>query len=93
MQKLTLFLLLLLGSSSLLHGQDAYATELRPYIIKQMKKRNIQGLSLVLVDDQKILWSEGFGFANVAEGKKADENTLYRVGSISKVFTAMEPTR
>ncbi|MEM6347121.1 MAG: serine hydrolase domain-containing protein, partial [Bacteroidota bacterium] len=89
MQKLTLILLLLLGNLSLLHSQDAYSTELRPYILKQMKKRNIQGLSLVLVDDQKVLWSEGFGLANVAEGKKADENTLYRVGSISKVFTAM----
>ncbi|MEL7530398.1 MAG: serine hydrolase domain-containing protein, partial [Bacteroidota bacterium] len=79
----------LLGKLSWLSAQVDYATELRPYITKQMKKQNIQGMSIALVDDQEILWSEGFGFANVAEGKKADENTLYRVGSISKVFTAM----
>lgn len=89
MKKHTLILLLLLGSASILLAQEAYPTELRSYIVKQMKKQNIQGMSIALVDDQAVLWSEGFGFANVEADKKADESTLYRVGSISKLFTAM----
>ncbi|MEL6590473.1 MAG: serine hydrolase domain-containing protein, partial [Bacteroidota bacterium] len=72
-----------------LSAQSNYETELRPYIEKQMKKRNIQGLSIALVDDQEVVWAEGFGYANVEQQQKADENTIYRVGSISKIFTAM----
>lgn len=37
----------------------------------------------------KILYDKAFGFSNIAEAKKAGLNTLYRVGSVSKSFTAV----
>lgn len=63
-------------------------TDLKKFIEKQMKKRKIQGVSIALVDGQKILWSEGFGLMDVEKGISATEKTIYRVGSISKLFVA-----
>jgi CubicO group peptidase (beta-lactamase class C family) len=47
----------------------------------------VPGLSLALVDDQRIVWAQGFGFADVEHGIPASAEKLYRVGSISKLFT------
>jgi CubicO group peptidase (beta-lactamase class C family) len=48
----------------------------------------ITGLSVALVDDQNIVWSEGFGFADKENGVEADPETVYMVASVSKLFTA-----
>ncbi len=58
------------------------------YIRKEMKARNIPGLSIALVDDQRIVWAEGFGYADKANNVRATPETIYAVGSISKLFTA-----
>lgn len=62
-----------------------YVTRLIQY---EMKKHNVTGLSVALVDDQKIAWAEGFGYADEAARIAATPDTVYRVGSISKLFTA-----
>ena len=46
------------------------------------------GLSMALVDDQELVWARGFGVADLASGRPARPDTVYRLGSISKVFTA-----
>lgn len=61
-----------------------YATRL---IEHEMRKQSIVGLSVAVVDDQKLLWARGFGFADKEKGVPATPDTLYRVGSISKLFT------
>jgi CubicO group peptidase (beta-lactamase class C family) len=53
-----------------------------------MDKGDVTGLSIALVDDQKIVWAQGFGYADKAHKRPATAETLYRVGSISKLFTA-----
>ena len=54
----------------------------------QMKKNDVTGLSIALVDDQRIVWKQGFGYADKAQNIPATPETLYRVASISKLFTA-----
>ena len=54
----------------------------------EMKKRDVTGLSIALVDDQRVVWAEGFGFADKARNVPASPETVYRAGSISKLFTA-----
>ncbi|HAT30691.1 MAG TPA: serine hydrolase [Janthinobacterium sp.] len=63
---------------------QGYATAL---IEAALAKDNVAGLSIALVDDQRIVWSQGFGWADVAGKKAATADTLYRVASISKLFT------
>lgn len=44
--------------------------------------------SIAVSIDGKPLYSKTIGFADLQSGKKADEHTKYRIGSISKMFTA-----
>jgi len=68
----------------------AYVKEyMRWYIKEQMDEHDIVGISVALVDDQKIVWSEGFGYADKAKDIKATPQTRYRAGSITKLFTDM----
>lgn len=64
---------------------QAYLTKLIEY---EMKRNNITGLSIALVDDQKIVWAQGFGYADKAQNILASPDTVYRVGSVSKLFNA-----
>lgn len=72
-------------------ARNDYATVgqyLTQAIRHRMKQRDITGLSIALVDDQKIVWAEGFGYADQVRGIAATPATTYRVGSITKLFTA-----
>lgn len=53
-----------------------------------MAALQVRGLSIALVDSEKIVWTQGFGMADVAAGTRADADTLYETGSLSKLFTA-----
>ncbi|GJL53317.1 MAG: hypothetical protein NPIRA02_04490 [Nitrospirales bacterium] len=55
---------------------------------KEMADHDVVGMSVALVDDQRVVWSEGFGYADKSNNIKATSDTLYRVGSLSKLFTA-----
>jgi len=60
---------------------------LSDYIEKEIEKHNVVGLSIALVDDQTIVWAQGFGYADKEAQIKASPETIYRVASISKLFT------
>ena len=64
---------------------EAYVTKL---IHHEMETNAIAGLSIALVDDQRVVWAAGFGFADLNSKTPASADTLYRIGSISKLFTA-----
>ncbi|MCK9353978.1 MAG: beta-lactamase family protein [Gallionella sp.] len=63
---------------------QTYTTQLIQY---EMDKNSVAGLSIALVDDQRIVWAQGFGYADLEKKTPATAETLYRVGSISKLFT------
>src|SRR5688500_3057682 len=50
-----------------------------------MEQKGIPAVSIALVDDQQVVWSDGFG--NARTNVLADADTIYRVGSVSKLFT------
>ncbi len=62
--------------------------EVTAYITNQMAAKNIQGLSIALVDDQTVVWSKGFGLADREGEVAADADTVYHVGSVSKAYLA-----
>ena len=62
--------------------------KLSSIILTEMKKHKITGVSIAVVDDGKLVWSEGFGYSNKEERVVATPHTIYRIGSITKVFTA-----
>lgn len=63
----------------------AYLAQRIPY---DMGAAKVPGVSIAIVDDQRIVWSTGFGVADASRHRRATRDTLYRVGAISKVVTA-----
>jgi CubicO group peptidase (beta-lactamase class C family) len=55
---------------------------------QEMKNHGTEGLSLALVDDRQVLWTEGFGYADKARKLPARPETLYSAGGLTQAFTA-----
>ena len=65
------------------------ASFINPIIKAQLEKEKIPGAVFVLVQNGKILYQHGYGFADLERRKRVDPfTTIWRIGSISKVFTA-----
>ncbi len=64
-------------------------TRLEQLVEAELERHILTGVSLALVDDQRTVFAEGFGWADEAERRPATRRTIYRAGSISKLFTAL----
>ncbi|MCE7995142.1 MAG: beta-lactamase family protein [Roseivirga sp.] len=54
-----------------------------------MKEKEIPGLFVSVVTSDTVLWQEGLGVANLSTKANVTEDHLFRIGSISKTFTAL----
>ena len=63
------------------------ASKVSDAIHYEMVDKALNAVSIVLVKDMEILWARGFGVEDLNKSTKADANTVYRVGSVSKLFT------
>jgi CubicO group peptidase (beta-lactamase class C family) len=75
-------------------GDYAYTLEYAEYRISQvMEQKHLPSFALALVDDQELIWQETFGVANLEKNQPAEPETVYRLWSVAKVFTALETLR
>src|SRR6266481_9974219 len=65
----------------------AVARALEPFIQRELGQKQLPAISVALVDDQQIVWAQGFGMADPDKKTTATAATIYRVGSVSKLFT------
>ena len=68
-------------STALIEGIDFF-------INKAMQTWNVPGLALVIVKDDQVLLSKGYGVREMDKPEKVDEHTLFSIGSNTKAFTA-----
>jgi len=54
-----------------------------------MVKWKAPALSVAVVTDNKLIWSKGYGLANVENQVSAKSDTVYRLASIAKSITAI----
>ena len=54
---------------------------LEKFIEHEMADKELPAVSIALVDDQQIVWSRGFGFADPGTKAPATADTVYRAGS------------
>ena len=66
---------------------SAVARALEQFIAREMADKELPAVSIALVDYQQIVWAKGFGFADPDAKTPATADTVYRVGSVSKLFT------
>ncbi|MHA1674858.1 MAG: serine hydrolase domain-containing protein [Promethearchaeota archaeon] len=72
----------------------SYVQKLADFKIKQlMRQSDIPGVAISLLDDQDIIMEEYYGLANVAENIPFSNLTNLKIGSITKLFTAIEVMR
>ena len=63
--------------------------ELQGRIAGILEEYKVPGMGLALVDREGTVWAAGVGKADVASGRAATADTLFRIGSISKIFAAL----
>jgi len=86
----TIALLLLAACASLKPAAvNDVATFVDPLIASKMAETKIPGAAFVYFKDGRVVYAKGYGFADVERKVPVSpETTIWRVGSISKVFTA-----
>jgi CubicO group peptidase (beta-lactamase class C family) len=77
-------------TSTILSHSDVASTIdlLAAWIEAQMAYQGVPGLSIGIVYDQELIWARGFGYANAAQKIAATPQTIYRIASITKLFTS-----
>ena len=58
------------------------------YLTSEMRRQNIPGISLAVVQNGKPLYVKSYGVATLEHGVRAQPQTVYQIGSIGKQFTA-----
>lgn len=65
-----------------------HADEVDDFLRAEMKRQNIPGLSLAVLQHGKIIKSQGYGLANRTLNTPAAPDTVYKIASVSKQFIA-----
>lgn len=53
-----------------------------------LKEWNVPGISISVVEKNKVIMAKGFGYKDYENKKPVTENTLFAIGSCTKAFTA-----
>ena len=94
MKRILTFLIIFLTSVSFSINADktvGYKIEIAKKIAKKfLRQQKIPGMSISVSQNDKLIWSQGFGYANkkIKIAVKPDK-TLFRIASISKSITAL----
>lgn len=57
-------------------------------ITKTMKKKKVVGMAIAVVSSRGTLWTDHFGYEDEANQQLVTEETLFGLGSVTKVFTS-----
>ncbi|MEZ5346974.1 MAG: serine hydrolase [Pyrinomonadaceae bacterium] len=71
-------------------GKSDYQATIRmldTFIEREIKDKSLPGFAILLVDDQDIVWQKSYGYSDPQNKVPVSENTIFRVGSVSKLFT------
>ena len=69
-------------------GQSDPFVKVREVIRSQMLERNVPSVAVAVARDGRIVWEEGFGWADRERQIRATPHTTYSIASVSKPFTA-----
>ncbi|WP_419190014.1 serine hydrolase [Stieleria marina] len=61
--------------------------KLKAAVRYEVAEKDLPAFSISMVDRNKTVWADGFGFQDAEKKTPATAGTVYRVGSISKLFT------
>ncbi len=68
-------------------GYEAVVEEMRTLVRHEMEAKGLPAVGVALVDGDQLVWAQAFGEADPGAGTPATTSTVWRVGSVSKLFT------
>ena len=86
-----LCIVLLIGISTKLKSQtlDYDFSQFKQLVEETMLKNGIPGMQVAIISKDSILWKSNFGYADLKKITPVSDSTLFRVGSISKIFVSL----
>lgn len=54
-----------------------------------MRREKVAGASIALIDDQEIVWAEGFGYEDKDNKRRARADSVYQAGDLTKIITTV----
>lgn len=72
---------------------SALAARLDAMVRAEMGEKAIPGFALALIDDGRTAWAQAWGVEDAARGVPASLKTVWRAGSVSKMFTDLAVIR
>ncbi len=86
--KKIIFFLALFGSYFCFSQTKEQLKHLDAYYQKTLNEWHIPGMAIAIVKNDSIIFSKGYGYADIDKKTKVDGNTLFAIASNSKAFTA-----
>lgn len=87
MNRIALLVLGVLSACSVPTGRQLFSDKLDDFLISQMNGQGPGGAVLVM-KDTTVIFSKGYGLADLTTREKITTQTLFNLGSISKTFVA-----
>jgi D-alanyl-D-alanine carboxypeptidase len=81
--------LMLAGFALFLQAQTALNSQSLDSLMRLLEANDKLMASVSLMQDGEIIYSNAIGFRDIEKQLKNDENTVFRIGSISKMFTSV----
>src|SRR5436189_152044 len=90
MKKLFPAIILLLISTALISQPpaDVRLKGLDTFVLRILKDWNAPGVTIAVVEKNKVVYTGGFGYRDAEKKLPVTENTLFAIGSCTKAFTA-----
>ncbi len=70
------------------NSTESVIAKYRELIPQEMRKQNIPGMTIAIVDNNQVVWSEGFGYTDLDRKTPVTVDTPFSIQSMSKSFTA-----
>jgi CubicO group peptidase (beta-lactamase class C family) len=70
---------------SSLYSQFTWAT-LDSFITAKMDQHHFPGMQVCIVENDHILWTGAYGYANIEQDKAVSDSTLFQIASVAKPF-------
>lgn len=67
----------------------AWAGRVDTLVEAQMRQHGIPGAQLAIAQNGRVIYSKGYGVADVESGRAVTPRTLFQVGSVAKTYTGM----
>jgi len=90
---LWMFLLILIINSCItnneINKQEPKFNRIDSLIINRSKSQSNTGIAVAIIQDDKIVYNKGFGYANLATKDTVTSKTMFHLGSIPKSFVSV----